>query len=369
MRFPRHAVALAAAALLLPACASVRDQFPAGSGSNVEMPGTEERAEIDAEMASTRERAEAMAAAGRYNAAARRLFRAARRNPVATGTADAAFRAGELYQLGGRPKRAAEAYQLFAERHKADPRFSAAVNAQFEIAEQSRAGKHSRRFLGLSTGISAGENIAIYENVIANKPRSPLAARSRLAIAEIHLENNRHRQAVTVLQSIVDANPDTPEAAEAQFRIARVFFEQAEGRNRDRSTAAAAREAFEDYLLDNPTSRREQKVLASINRIGEQQLRETFEIAKFYERTNRPRAAALYYREVARGATGELQDKANARLAALGAQADAGPRPERDAFSQQNDTPIAERDDFVGPRPSATPRRQAPEMRLDDNPS
>jgi len=298
--------------------------------------------------------------AGRLAAAAKDYLKVARDFPVGTLAADAAFRAGELYESAGRPEKAVEAFQFFVDRYKNDKRFNAAVEAQFRIANACKEGEHKSRMMGFG-GVTRNETIEMYQKVIANAPRSSMAADSWLAIADIHLDRGDAPAAVQAYENVIEQNPRSKQAAEAQFRMGQTFIEKSERRDNDRGTVVSAREAFEDYLLENPGSARAGEVRGQLDTIGDREARKVFDVARFYERTKKPQAAAIYYREAMRIGSPEIAGKARARLLELGADPDA-PEPAPRGFFDEQPSTLREREDFVGP---ASTRREAPAMRYD----
>ena len=118
---------------------------------------------------------------------------------------------------------------------------------------------------------------------------------------------------------MVENYPASPEAPEAQFRIGEILLEEARDGNQDQANLARAKEAFEDYLSQFPGHKRAGEARQKISNIGGRDLQNTYEIGQFYEKKGDIGSAKYYYQEVVRKTkSGDLHDKAQARLNALG---------------------------------------------------
>jgi outer membrane protein assembly factor BamD (BamD/ComL family) len=113
--------------------------------------------------------------------------------------------------------------------------------------------------------------------------------------------------------------PDSKEAPEAQFRIGKVLMEEARRGNQDQANMERAREAFQDYLRQYPGHSKNGEARQLMSNLGGQDIQQSFNVAQFYERKGDIGSARFYYEEVVRKTkSGDLHDKAKARLAALG---------------------------------------------------
>ena len=298
------------------------------------------------------------AAAGNPAKAAKIYLGVVKDYPLSSVAATSAFEAGRLYEQAGEPGKAFEAYQEFLTRFKGDRRYQAALDRQFALAMDCKDGKHAGKFLGMRIGgVSKADAVTMLEAFIANAPRSRQAAQARIAIGEYQQKQGKVLEAVASYQKVADDYPNTPESAEAQYRVGQVYLARAEQKSKDRTTITSAREAFEDYLVRNPAGFRSGEVRSRLQSIGSKEARETFEIARFYEKTHKLQAAAIYYREVLRMNVPELSAQAQERLDALGATGISAPALPEEDFLAPMEPLTKERDDYVGPLlPDLRPR-------------
>lgn len=285
--------------------------------------------------------------------------------PLSTLAPDASFRAGELFQSVGKAQKSFDSYQDFVTRFKNDKRYKAALERQFALALACKDGQFTGRLFGLPLGISRNETIAMLETVASNVPRSSMAGRALMAAAELHQQAGNLRKAVASYEKVVDEMPGTKEASEAQFRIAQTYQARAEQKSKDRTTVTTARRSYEDYLLQDPKGEKAGEARRQINALGGKEAKETFEIARFYERTGKLQAAAIYYREVLALGDAELSAQARQRLDALGASGVTAPVISDDPLAFSEDSRTKDRDDYAGP-PVPDLRPRLPSLRYLD---
>lgn len=364
---PSTVVCLAAIASGLLVSPSRADGFLGLFGKKEEK-ALPEQAELDRREAEARAlatRAAAAEANGDAVKAAKLYAEIVEDFPISSLAPDAAFRAGELFQSAGKAQKAFEAYQEFVTRYKADKRYRAALENQFAIAMACKDGQFTGRVFGLPVGVSRNESIEMLETVASNVPRSSMAGRARIAVAELHQQAGNLPKAVSSYEMVVDEMPGTKEAAEAQFRIAQTYQAKADQKSKDRTTVTTARRSYEDYLLQNPKGEKAGEARRQIGALGGKEARETFEIAKFYERTGKPQAAAIYYREVLGYDDAELAGQARQRLDALGASGVTAPVIPDDPLAFPEDARTKDRDDYAGP-PVPDLRPRLPSLRYLD---
>jgi outer membrane protein assembly factor BamD (BamD/ComL family) len=285
--------------------------------------------------------------------------------PISALAPDAAVRAGELYQSVGKAEKAFDSYQDFITRYKADKRYKPVLDRQFALAMACKEGQFTGRLFGLPVGISRNETIEMLETVASNVPRSAMAGQALLAVAELHKQAGNLPKAVASYEKVVDEMPGTKEAADAQFQIAQTYQAKAEQKSKDRTTVTTARRSYQDYLLQNPRGEKAGEARRQIGALSGKEAKETFEIAKFYERTGKPQAAAIYYREVLGFDDPELAAQARQRLDALGASGVSAPVIPDDPLAFPEDARTKDRDDYAGP-PVPDLRPRLPSLRYLD---
>ncbi len=233
--------------------------------------------------------------------------------------AEARFRQAQLLEQQGETLDAFDAYQDLLSKRSGSGFYKDAFTRQSELAFAAADGEIRNTFLGIGSSLSSKKVIGMLEMVAANAPRSPVAAQAEYRIGDIHVNDGKINEAVAAYQSVVENYPDSAEAPQAQFRIGEVLLQAADEGNQDQANLNRAKEALQDYLSQFPGHKRNGEARQLIKTIGSRDLQNSFEIAQFYEKKGDYGSARFYYEEVVRGTrSGELHDKAQARLNALG---------------------------------------------------
>ncbi len=305
----RQSLLLLSLAALLASCGGDDDLPPmVGSGST-------DNARAEAMF----QQAKAAEDAGKTNKAIKIYDELADEMTYAEHAAEARFRQAQLLEQQGETLDAFDAYQDLLAKRQGSGYYKQAFERQSALAFAAADGEIKNSFLGLKSGLSADKVIGMLNKVSSNAPRSPVAAKADYRIGDIYADQDKIPQAVGAYREVVENYPASPQAPEAQFRIGEILLKEANEGNQDQANLNRAREAFEDYLSQFPGHRRNGEARQLISNIGGRDIENSYEIARFYEKKGDHQSARFYYQEVVRKAkSGELHDKAQARLNALG---------------------------------------------------
>jgi outer membrane protein assembly factor BamD (BamD/ComL family) len=242
--------------------------------------------------------------------------------PIATRAPEARFRQGELLEQEGEVRKAFDAYQDFLTRYNSSGLYQKALDRQASMAQSAADGHVKTSFLGLKASISNEKIVEMLAKVRQNAPRSPAASKAQFTIGEVWESQGNasgSTKAIAAYKELVVEFPDSKEAPEAQFRIGKILLDEARRGNQDQANLDRAKEALQDYIRQYPGHGKNAEARKLIANIGGQDIERSYEIARFYERKGDLGSAKFYYEEVMNKAkSGDLYNKAKARLAALG---------------------------------------------------
>jgi outer membrane protein assembly factor BamD (BamD/ComL family) len=149
---------------------------------------------------------------------------------------------------------------------------------------------------------------------VANGPYSEVAPHAQLNIGAAREKEKTYDQAVKAYDTAADRYNDQPLiAADAMYRAGIAWQKQADTAEYDQNCAAQAIAAFTDFLVVFPDDKRAAAAQSAITKLKAEQVRGSFEIAKFYEKGHKWAGAIIYYNEV-------LQLDASSPLAAQARQ-------------------------------------------------
>ncbi|MCB1062333.1 MAG: tetratricopeptide repeat protein [Verrucomicrobiae bacterium] len=236
--------------------------------------------------------------------------------PRSDAAAEAQFKVGEILQVDGKDKKAFEAFEKFLTDYKGSPRFAEAVQRQFSIAENLRVNGTKGFLGGIGAEIQPSKLMEFYEQISANAPRTELAAKSRIAVGTIQAGQGEIAEAIISFESVVQDYPGTNYAAEAQYNLVKLHGQEA-SKSFSPVDLRQQREAGDDFINQFGDDPRTQEVRQVLGALGDKEAKKAFEVGRFYEKSGDLKAAAIYYREVARHPGTKYHEDAQKRLGKL----------------------------------------------------
>jgi outer membrane protein assembly factor BamD (BamD/ComL family) len=256
---------------------------------------------------------------GNPNKAIKLYDETATRFPFAPSAPQARFRQAELLQQKGDILKSFEAYDKFLSRFQGSNLYTTALNRQIAMAQSAADGDVKSSMLGLKTKLSVDKTVEMLEKVRNNAPKSAAAAKAQFTIGELYEANKDYKDAIAAYRLLVKDQPTSPLAPEALFRVGVILTEEADRGNQNQGNLDLAREAFNDYLIQYPGHSRNAEARKLEAGLGSRDLQRSYDVAEFYQKTGKLDSAKVYYRDIiARSKSGELHDKAKARLKELG---------------------------------------------------
>lgn len=294
-----------------------------------------------------------------------------KRYPFTKSAAEASFQNAVIIRHNGKMDDAFNALQKFILSYRDSPHFSEALEKQYEIAEEAKGGKKQRGLLLINMKMNSSEVIKFYETIIKNAPFGKYAPLAQFSIAEVQQDLKEKDKAVAAYQKVVENYPNTSQAAEAQFRIGSISNIAAQ-RSEDASNLLAARDALRTYIATNPGGDRKQETEMILHQVNTAEANQSLTVAKFYQRTGKTKAAAIYLNEALKFGSPEVSAQARTMLSQLAATdpdgvagARKGPGQDYTALTAEN---LKARDDYVGPlAPDLARLSQKPKMRTGDD--
>jgi len=243
----------------------------------------------------------------------------AEKYPWAEEAPEARFRQAKLLQAQGDTVKAFDAYQELINRYRGSDLYSEALGTQAQMAQAAVDGEIKTSFLGMKSNLSSAKIVGMLNKVRNNAPAAPSASKAQFAIGELYQSRGEAPKAINAYHMLAREYPDSREAAEGQYRIGVLLIKQAERGNQDQANIDLAHEAFQDYLDRYPGHAKNGDARRQLSALGSKDIKRSFDVAEFYRKKGQPESAKFYYREVIRQSkSGDLHDRAKARLAELG---------------------------------------------------
>ncbi len=369
--FPRFLALTTAAGVLLAGQPSAFALFDLFKKPDKKVPTASERQVQEGQAAALLAEARAAHSSGNSSRASGIYESIVKQYPFTQAAAEAAYARALLVRETGKLRKAFDAFQSFISDYRSSPRFTDALERQFEIAEEAKGGKKQRSKILIPMKLGSEDVVEMYRAIINNAPFGKFAPLAQFSIGEVYQDRGDKDLAVTAYQAVVDNYPNSKQAAEAQFRIGSVSNIAAQ-RSEDRSNLTATRDALTSYVATNPSGDRAGEAEQILTQINAAEATQSLHVGKFYERMGKPKAAAIYYNEALKYGTAEASAEARELLARLSqtnpeAMAATSGQPNQD-FTVPAAVDLRGRDDYVGPpSPELAKLSEKPKMRADQD--
>lgn len=210
------------------------------------------------------------------------------------------YKAVAYFHLGNFEK-SDECFSAYLKGASLPRRFEEALGYKFEIAEKFRSGEKLPLlgWKGLPKLASSKEKaVKIYDEIIATMPHHELSAKALFGKGKILFKDKSFKQSIDTLKTLIKRFPKNNLAIESYIIIAKVYLRQCQEEYPDVDFLDLAEINFRNFCKDFPSEPRQeevQKVLLEMKSVYADHL---YEIADFFLRTKKPKAAAIYYHQI-----------------------------------------------------------------------
>jgi outer membrane protein assembly factor BamD (BamD/ComL family) len=220
---------------------------------------------------------------------------------------DSPFASIAQYYLGvgfyhlGELEMANKQLSLYLKKQSAPKFFEEAIKYKFAIADKFQNGE-KMHLLGLESMPkwlpAAEEAIEIYDEVISALPHHELAIQALFGKGELLASEEDYKLSVETYQILIRKFNKHPLACESYIGIGKVYLTECKNEYPDPDFLDLAEINFKKFTADFPNEPRivqAENMLVEMREIYADNLYET---ARFYERTKKPHASAIYYNKI-----------------------------------------------------------------------
>lgn len=231
-------------------------------------------------------------------------LKAARRTvkawPYSDYAPQAQFLLARCYEEEGKDEKAFNAYQRLVEKYPKLDNYDEVVKRQFIIANRFLGGKWFKLWDYIPVFPSMDRTIRMYEQIIKNGPYSDVAPEAQMNIGQAYEQRliSDYPAAAKAYEKAADRYSDRTTGTDALFKVGIAYNKQAKTAEYDQSIASQAIATFTDFITLHPEDTRVSEAQKVIESLRSEQARGSFDIAQFYEKKHRWRAAVIYYNDV-----------------------------------------------------------------------
>lgn len=221
-------------------------------------------------------------------------------SPASPLASQAQYRIAELLETTGDYSKAFDAYQTLISRYPDTPEFEKSVTKQVLIANAFLAGR-KLKFFGMEIVPSTDRAEQMFASIIKNAPFSKNAPIAQFNLGLTYERQGKLKDASAAYQTVLDKYPTSSIADDALYQIGYLYMQVGRsGKSQDLSALVMAKNTFEDFLLQYPTSEKAAQARDNLVSIGGKESGDLLAIAQFYDRYRNYRSAAIYYNDVIR---------------------------------------------------------------------
>ncbi len=192
---------------------------------------------------------------------------------------------------------ASQSYDAFLDSYAGSYLSDKALRRQMESAE-ALLGPARVKVLGLPILSGDSEAIDILHGVYGRSPSSPLAADALFRIGEYRFQKGSYVEAQEVFIQFAREFPNHGRTRQAELLAAQSGMNAINGATYDISTMERSKEILLQYQEKYPAVAAEEKVPEALQTIREVEALKRLEMARYYNRAGKPKAAAFYARRV-----------------------------------------------------------------------
>jgi outer membrane protein assembly factor BamD len=235
-----------------------------------------------------------------YGLASKAARRTVSQWPFSDYAPQAQYLLGRCHEAKGQDERAFQAYQTLVEKYPKVENYDEVVKRQYEIANRFLAGKWFKLWHLIPAFPSMDRTIRLYEQIIKNGPYSEVAPEAQMNIGTAYEQKliSDYTAAAKAYEKAADRYSDEKVGTDALYKVGLTYNKQARRAEYDQSIAAQAIGTFTDFATLFPEDPRVSEAQKHINALKTEQARGSFDVARFYERNHRWKAALIYYNDV-----------------------------------------------------------------------
>ena len=234
-----------------------------------------------------------------YGLTLRAAHRIVRVWPLSDYAPRAQYLVGRCLEIMGRDEEAFNAYQVIVEKYPKSAEYEDVLWRQYQIANRFLGGEWFKLWGYIPLYHSMDKTAGMFDKIVQNGPYSDVAPRAQLSIGAAREKQKDFPAAVKAYEIAADRYHGQPViASDALFSEGVSHQKQAETAEYDQSAAVRAIAAFTDFITLYPDDKHVPQARKAITSLRAEQMRGSYEIARFYEKSKKWNGALVYYNEV-----------------------------------------------------------------------
>ncbi|MGC8976920.1 MAG: tetratricopeptide repeat protein [Candidatus Ratteibacteria bacterium] len=206
------------------------------------------------------------------------------------------FILGEIYREKGDYKKAFDYFQKIIDEYPSSQLVFSAIKIQSEIAEETLKTKERNLLKFLTKKEEKGD---LMNKVIENNPYALESIDRMFKLADFYYDIKEYEKGIEVLNKIIKNFPEKDEICEkAKFLRIKYLLTLIPDKNYDMDMIDEIKDRIFEFLSEYPESKFKDEIERIRKILDERGAKNYYEIARYYERAGKKKAAIYYYKKI-----------------------------------------------------------------------
>jgi outer membrane protein assembly factor BamD (BamD/ComL family) len=236
-------------------------------------------------------------AQGKSSAAKKKLNEIKTNFPELAGPDLDAYMQAESFYARSDWARAAKEYEKFLNNYPDSELYQAALERRYDIATGFIHGQ-KRKVFKIFRFPAYSQGVDMIREVSDRAGDSPISQRALETLATRQTEKEKYLDAYETWAEMASKWPTGETGQQTQFGMAYSLHSAYKGPRYDAAVLASAKSYYQNIIARYPNEAQEAQIEDKIQLVDQQMAYKQYNIALFYERTDRPEAAKIYFKRV-----------------------------------------------------------------------
>jgi outer membrane protein assembly factor BamD len=215
--------------------------------------------------------------------------------PDAKEAADGQYYLALCLEKLNKPYQAFLEYKKLIDSYPNSKKINEVVEREYNIGEYF-LNREPKKWLGVSIyDFVEHPAIEIFRTIVEKTPYSEYAPQAQYKLGVLFYQLGRYDEARDAFQKLVDNYPESKWALPAKYQLAIVTAKGSMGPDYDASSIKEARRRLDEFIKANPQVEISSQAKDYLKELKEKEAKKNFDIAKFYEKQKKYKAAKIYY--------------------------------------------------------------------------
>ncbi|MDD4201972.1 MAG: outer membrane protein assembly factor BamD [Candidatus Omnitrophica bacterium] len=212
-------------------------------------------------------------------------------------TPDAQYYAAVSYQKAGKHYIAFKNYEKVIKFYPYFKNVKDIVKAEYEIGEYYYNTSEAK-LMGVELMGDAERAVEIFSAIITNMPYSEYADKAQFMIGQSYKKLQKYNEAALAFKKLVQEYPKSKLVDKAKYEVAECMSLYSKGSDYDQASTDEAIDEFKRYAEEIKDVKVQEKAEKTLNLLREKKAKSIYDIAAFYHKGKKYRAAYIYYSQV-----------------------------------------------------------------------